>query len=105
MKTVAVKINVTANDIRRGEVGSACRCPVALAVSRHLHPKFAPYVYEPGLEIYAGDSDVNPVWRGGLPLAPRQFIYRFDCCQCKNLQPLSFTLELPVEYLRKRRAT
>ena len=83
-----MQIDVTAGDIRVGHWGSACDCPVALAIGRHFE----------GEEIRVGCSAVfryhGP--RGYqeemvLPTVAQEFISRFDTG--KDVEPFSFALD------------
>jgi hypothetical protein len=82
----AVTIEVTAEDIARGQKFYCSNCPVALAASRALgHP------------VVAG-ANVMYVRVGGyptleLPPVAKSFIEDFDSGE--NVSPFSFTLEWP----------
>ena len=88
-----MRIEVTAEDIAKGERLRACRCPVALALSRagfeepEVYPSYGPDDYSPGGagEIIAGGD------RFALPLTVDRFVAAFD--EGKPVEPFAFDLD------------
>jgi hypothetical protein len=83
MKTVT--IDVTQEDIDKGERGDACKCPIALACHRIL--KEGVWVCEDLMSISGEDEDVV------LPDEAQDFIKRFDYGH--SPEPFTFTIQIP----------
>jgi hypothetical protein len=82
----AIKIDVTSDDIAKGEREQPCRCPIALALTR-AHP--GQWVLgEHTADFYFDDADGTI----SLPNEARDFIKRFD--NGDPVEPFSFELEL-----------
>jgi hypothetical protein len=86
-------IEVTADDIAKGVVGDACRCPIALAVSRLLGIEAAEgnlAVMDRMVKVHYEDYRWRDRYR--LPTEAEDFIEDFDCRD--EVQPLTFTARL-----------
>lgn len=81
-----VRIEVTAEDIAKGNPGDACACPVALALQRVLGDA---QCSTDGLECYVGGQRelVN------APPSVREFVDRFD--KQADVEPFAFEIEVP----------
>lgn len=87
MKT---RINVTANDIAKGEAHQPATCPVAIAIQRKLKPKAVALV---------GTDDVSIGCEGiELPMRAVNFILAFD--DRSAVQPFRFTIDIPDKLLK-----
>jgi hypothetical protein len=88
-----MKVNVTAQDIRAGEVNNCERCPVALALSRKF-PDYAFVVLAYAIEAHLKQSknlrQREPLAHIPLPLAVERLIGRFDAGLL--IKPFSFDL-------------
>ncbi len=85
------RIDVTAEDIAKGEAGSSARCPVALALQRAISKPVAvskTYVYISGYNL----STVM------LPSEASEFIGKFDRNH-EPVKPFTFHIEIPLEVL------
>lgn len=88
MKTI--KVNVTPDDIRNGEVGSFNCCPIALSLIRMGYnvrvctKSF--YIYDPNFNNIIGSRRI-------LPDKAKKFIAKFD--ERLEVKPISFCLRLP----------
>jgi hypothetical protein len=92
VKSVKVKVDVTAEDIMQGRRKSLCWCPIALAASRALEThvdvgKATAQVWDPLHEVW-GEGP-----RARLPQEAQQFIRDFDLHGQYAVSPLSFELE------------
>jgi hypothetical protein len=87
MKTVTIE--VTQEDIEKGERGECEKCALALAVSRVTKYRVEIGLYEAefydGPELCVGSSD--------LPIAAMVFVERFD--NGHPVSPFTFPLEVP----------
>ena len=94
---VEVKVEVTSDDISKGEIGCANACPVALAIER-VCDTF--YGYYPDVQ-----GDTVTFWNGDvmnlrLPLEVAEFIDRFD--NKKIVSPFEFHVDLPTKVLNSK---
>ena len=78
-----ITINVTKDDIIKGQKGKCFYCPVALATKRTLKCKNI---------MIRSEELVSSGFRAVLPLVVRQWIWDYDHGQF--VEPLSFELEL-----------
>lgn len=81
-----VRVDVTAEDIRRGRTEDGWNCPIACALKRIRRPL---YVSVTG--FYVSDDAVDPVAR--LPVAVKSFVLAYD--REDPVAPFSFEVELP----------
>ena len=79
-------INVTYQDIRCGAIGESDKCPIALAIGRHLQGS-KPWVFY-GLCTFG--TDCNPV---KLPYPCEEFARNYD--NGGDVEPFSFDIEVP----------
>lgn len=90
MGDVEVVVEVTAQDIAKGERQSCFACPIALALSRHMFPT-------PAVNRNYIESTDRP-WVRELPSEARDFITDFDTGQL--VSPFTFKLSLPPDEVR-----
>lgn len=96
MKTTKVRVVVTQRDINLGTRGNCERCPIARALRRQ---GFLLAVWRSWLDdVETGHRVTN------LPLKACRAIHMFDNYGRSSVQPFQFTVELPVELVRKARA-
>lgn len=89
-------IEVTAEDIRLGRPGEACRCPVALAAAR------AAGASTDDEDVVVSGTFIAVTWPGtlvpatyGMPPEARLFVALFDgIAACDDLVPFTFTATL-----------
>lgn len=90
-------VEVTSEDAKNGRVNSCTLCPVALAVNRALEK--AGFTYK--ASVFTTEVCFFESWKftmhpnSRLPVAARDFIFRFDGGQ--DVEPISFDLELPEQ--------
>ncbi len=77
-------INVTSDDIAKGKRGSACSCPIALAIKRATNQ--ACHV---GVRWYSFERDLTDM---PLPRKAGEFVIAFD--QKQPVEPFSFELDI-----------
>ena len=77
-------ITVTLEDIAKGERGSACSCPIALAIKRATNQRCH---VSPTLFCFERDLYDKP-----LPRVAGQFVIAFD--GNKPVEPFSFELDI-----------
>lgn len=87
-----ITVNVTAKDIKAGEIGHCKKCPIALALQR-VFPRFDIQVGSRWAEIDNGETGFNPT----LPDIARDFIDAFDGGE--PAKPFAFELSVPVSYV------
>ena len=84
-----MQVEVTADDISRGELGDGGRCPVALALQRRL-----------GADLFVDGFEVYKTLSGGrarLPEEARLFAKAFDAGE--EVEPFEFELDDEKLYL------
>lgn len=92
-----VSVRVTSDDIASGKRKDACHCPVALALKR-AYPESEIFAGDDG-ELYTYQAPAAPRVRvASLPPVANRFIEEFD--DGYAVQPFSFTLDIPDQYLR-----
>jgi hypothetical protein len=102
MPMATITIEVTQEDIDKGEPGEACRCPIARAVSRLTPPGTLVVVDGKGIEFQDLETEVG--FAGALlPYAAEIFAVRFD--RCEPVSPFSFALDIPDGLLSPAPAT
>ena len=79
-----MRIEVTQEDIEKGEPCDVCACPIALAIQRKLG--------RGGCEINFSTIDLGPGQVVATPYSARQFIRAFD--DHLPVKPFSFELDL-----------
>lgn len=86
-----MRIEVTAEDIERGMQSNACRCPVALAITRAVGREAFVSI---GLARFGSPfrDDGGRSFDVKLPDSATEFYQRFD--QYKAVAPFSFDLDL-----------
>ena len=89
-----MRIDVTADDIRRGERCTTDRCPVALAIRRAVPD--AMILVTPTYVIVS-----TPAWKLNLldedmPAGVRAFVLSFDRCTMMYPPPAPFSFDLPM---------
>jgi len=86
-----MKITVTKNDIRQGQMNSPTSCPVALAVQRATkdHRSTVGYL---AIHIRQTDNSVTRIMDFALRGPVLSFVRAFD--KGKRVKPLSFTLPI-----------
>jgi len=89
------QIEVTARDIQKGEPKTHWACPIARAIKRVVKRVIDVEVEADGVILYSVFDDSHDT----LPIRVRNFIYKFDTG--KQVKPLTFTLNIPVQYLKK----
>jgi hypothetical protein len=85
-----VEINVTQEHIDNGLADKCFACPVALALSEKVKPAAAVHR---GL-ILIGEKNLSQ------PLSVAEFVNDFD--EGVKVEPFSFSLDIPEEYLRSQ---
>ena len=85
------RIQVTQEDIERGERDQSCRCPVARALKRHFGIKAAVFRWNGRMSVkFVGRGDkVGPILV--LPDEADNFVYAFD--NGHPVSPFEFELE------------
>jgi hypothetical protein len=91
-----VKIQVTADDIAKGEPQDGCYCPIARACLR-VFPSL-PALVVSHEDLFA-DADSNKYPVAPLPVTARDFISRFD--MYRPVEPFEFDLDVPDELAPK----
>jgi hypothetical protein len=95
MKTIT--INVTSEDISKGEQFSCGNCPVALACKRAFGCPCAVSAFN--VRVYANGSDTKSTADIRLPQIVQSFIIRFDYQTKSNplgpVEPFTFELSVP----------
>lgn len=103
-----IQIEVTAKDIETGQQCDCQNCPVALALQRVLKDGYTGQAYTNSVRIIYVDQ--WNLWRGesfSLPEKVVRFISLFDAgavnseYEIVELQPFTFELDLPKEYLNE----
>lgn len=92
--TTTIEVNVTAEDIERGEQQSCNRCPVALALLRWLRPGLDVEIVTQARILDTGGAVHDFI----LPVEADEFIEQFDSND--GGAPFSFPLTLPGELLK-----
>lgn len=93
-----IEIEVTQDDIDKGETNHSCKCPIARAINR-VCPKasvgtYYCYLYEePGKYGSYGGIQVE------MPYVFKQFVNDFDCG--KPVQPFKHTIYLDEEQTQR----
>jgi hypothetical protein len=87
-----VVVEVTAEDIAKGEKGSCERCPIALALARAADMDRVHAHLDCLWGWPAGDPDANSIV-ASTPIEASNFIDDFDSGEPVN--PFTFTVELP----------
>ena len=92
-----IRIDVTADDIRRGRRCDTERCPVALAVGRALGPDWKVSVCRVGIAVRLDRPGRVGMWRkvGNLPQVA-SFVRDVDMSRDAGIVPFSFRLPNPV---------
>lgn len=80
-----LRVSVTAKDIREGNRQSCSRCPVALAVRRHMHG------VRVTSEFLFTDGHDHPT--AELPTAAKVFVHKFDTGS--RVEPFRFRIKVP----------
>lgn len=98
-----VTVEVTAEDIRRGECGEPCKCPIALAVQRLLKRKYQWVMFCTGAiirDIKTGDDCTSEI---EMPDIASDFVVAFDDTEDEGIDvsPFSFPLDIPDMFLRQ----
>lgn len=100
-----VKVEVTADDIKRGAKGSCVRCPVARAISRLLDNKLFAEVGCWTVAVIDRSSGKDLLERD-LPKKVGKFIVAYDAYNYYRamdiVKPFSFVLNLPASVLRTK---
>lgn len=79
-------INVTEDDIRKGQIGNCDACPVALALQRAIGRR---WIYTYGRVVDAKGAKTHLC---ELPEIATQFIKKFD--SAKKVNPIQFEIEI-----------
>ena len=97
-ETTTLTINVTKNDIKEGDVRKCRSCPVARAITRRLRKPY--FASASVFKILIVDDDA-PSSRSlsNVPRSVGAFITDFD--RRRKVDPFSFEIEIPTEYLRR----
>jgi hypothetical protein len=82
-----MRIDVTQEDIEKGERRHACRCPIARAISRAASSQATVGQSVAGYSAWIGDTKVL------LPACAAVFAHSFDAGDV--VSPFSFDLEVP----------
>ncbi len=90
-----VKVEVTFDDVAKGERGDCRYCPIALALERVLTER-ALFVVDGRTISWAGPT-VGAHGYVDLPESAREFIYVFD--GAGDVEPFEFEIELPDKLL------
>ena len=82
-----IRVEVTAEDIAKGERRVAWRCPIALACGRVFGE---PIIGRDGCNLTVEGRRLTDV---ELPAVAKRFTLDFD--ECRPVEPFAFDLELP----------
>lgn len=92
-----MKINVTQRDIEAGQRGNCNLCPGARAINRRLKRGLLVDVFPGTVRFYDGKFG-GPLCSRFLPPEMTIWIRRFD--NLLKVQPISFELDIPKNYVR-----
>src|SRR5690349_15408919 len=98
METKEVQIEVTEVDIANGQRDNCELCPVALAVKRYVSDGV---LIDVNLTTVSFIVDTEEKWFSRLPFWATVFIQAFDGSKADLIEPLTFPLSIPVEFLKK----
>jgi hypothetical protein len=91
---ITIRVEVTAEDINRGEPESCKHCPIALAIDRALSAAgIESRSWVMGRTVSFGKDTRRPRPWACLPYEALVFVVRFD--EGHDLMPIVFDLELP----------
>lgn len=96
-------ITMLPEDIRDGVRKDCNRCPIALAVDRHLKPGYEASIriISYGIQRPIEGSTAHEVQNGELPDTVRAFIRVFDAAETFPLpSPITFELDIAEEALK-----
>jgi hypothetical protein len=93
-----VTVQVTRDDIRRGQPEKCQYCPIAHALRRVIKPECGFLVTEFWVAIYPTIHTSGPSYDARLPLFAHLFVKSFD--NCEQVEPITFDLDIPEEYLK-----
>ncbi len=96
------KIDVTREDIDNGTKRACGLCPVALAAKRVVAPFMRVAAYSTALELVTTERPFRPDTLHRLPATATSFIIDFD--RGSPVEPFSFELDIPEEFLLKETA-
>lgn len=90
-------LKVTRADIRDGQPGSECNCPIARAAERHVHPTLAVRVKLDGRVLVSKEGGA---FRSAPSKKRRRFIEDFDMNHGLYSKPFTSIVDLPMRVLR-----
>lgn len=94
-----VTIQVTKEDIKKGEPCQSADCPLALAIARHVKKPYFPTVGLYLVHFLSPDNgDLSPLRLARLPGPAKTFRNAFDHHPSLGHQPFSFQLDIPDEF-------
>lgn len=89
---LVLDLNITQEDIDKGEPESDSRCPIALSLLRELGPNLMVSVEDDAITVYDVDNDNLSYWEADTPEGALKFIEQFDAH--KAVEPCYLHVEL-----------
>jgi hypothetical protein len=101
MRKTWKRIRVTQQDIEKGEKSQVDSCPIALAVNRAVKKGVSVSVGVARLDLWDWDHSASSSL---LPEQAVEFIQKFDQSGPGVVRPLQFEVQVPVKFLKGRKA-